>query len=306
MRIPPALIFVIVSAVSSGAAPVGHAPRRVKPASHSGKPEVELLWPSGAPGALSNADEDRPSLTVHLPERANSARFGIIVCPGGGYHALAMDYEGHEVAEWLNTLGIAGFVLKYRLGPRYHHPIEMKDGQRAVRFVRFHAKDYGIVPDRIGVWGFSAGGHLASTLGTHFDNGRPEAADPIDRLSCRPDFMVLAYPVISFSTPYAHKGSLENLLRDRPQPRRVQSLSNELQVTPHTPPTFLFHTTSDEGVPAENSVLFYLALRKNHVKAELHVFERGHHGVGLAPKDPVLSAWPTLLANWFRTRGWLK
>jgi len=288
----PLLIFVSTVALSASlqAAPL----------------KTELLWPDGAPGALGNADEDRPSLTIYLPDSAKAVGAGIVVCPGGGYGMLAMDHEGRQVAEWLNRLGVAAFVLKYRLGPRYHHPVEMQDGQRAVRFVRFHAKDYGIAADRIGVWGFSAGGHLASTVGTHFDSGKTDAADPIDRVSCRPDLMVLAYPVISFTTPYVHQGSMHNLLGDHPDPELVRNLSNELQVTPQTPPTFLFHTDSDDGVPPENSVLFYLALRKNHVPAEMHIFERGPHGVGLAQKDPALSLWPTLLAHWLRTRGWLK
>jgi len=268
--------------------------------------KVELLWPDSAPGALGSADEDRPSLTIYLPDPAKAVGAGVVVCPGGGYGALAMDHEGRQIADWLNGLGFAAFVLKYRLGPRYHHPVEMEDGQRAMRLVRFRAKDYGVASDRIGIWGFSAGGHLASTVGTHFDAGKPDAADPIDRVSCRPDFMILAYPVISFTTAYVHKGSMHNLLGDNPDPNLVRSLSNELQVTPQTPPTFLFHTDSDDGVPAENSVLFYLALRQNHVPAEMHIFQRGPHGVGLAQKDPALSLWPTLLANWFRTRGLLK
>jgi len=268
--------------------------------------KVELLWPDGAPGALGSADEDRPSLTIYLPDPAKAAGAGVVVCPGGGYGMLSMDHEGRQIADWLNGLGLAAFVLKYRLGPRYHHPVEMEDGQRAVRLVRYRAKDYGIAPDRIGIWGFSAGGHLASTVGTHFDGGKPDAVDPIDRVSCRPDFMILAYPVISFTTPYVHKGSMHNLLGDNPRPELVRNLSNELQVTPQTPPTFLFHTDADDGVPPENSVLFYLALRQNHVPAEMHIFERGPHGVGLAQKDPALSVWPTLLANWFRTQGLLK
>jgi acetyl esterase/lipase len=268
--------------------------------------KIELLWPGGAPGAQGNADEDRPSLTIYLPEPAKAAGTGIVVCPGGGYGMLAMDHEGRQIADWLNGLGVAAFVLKYRLGPRYHHPVEMQDGQRAVRFVRFHAKDYGIAADRIGIWGFSAGGHLASTVGTHFDSGNPAAPDPIERVSCRPDFMVLAYPVISFTTPYVHQGSMRNLLGENPDAQLVQSLSNELQVTSQTPPTFLFHTDSDEAVAVENSILFFQALRKNHVPAEMHIFERGPHGVGLAQKDTALSLWPPLLANWLRTRGLLK
>jgi acetyl esterase/lipase len=218
---------------------------------------------------------------------------------------LAVDHEGRQVAEWLNARGVAAFVLRYRLGPRYHHPIELGDAQRALRFVRFHAADYGIASDRIGIWGFSAGGHLASTAGTHFDAGNANAAELIDRLSSRPDFMILAYPVISFTTPYTHRGSLRNLLGDNPDPKLVASLSNETQVTPETPPAFLFHTSTDSGVPAENSVLFYLALRKAGVPAEMHIYERGDHGVGLALFDPILSSWPRRLEAWMRLHGWM-
>jgi acetyl esterase/lipase len=264
------------------------------------------LWPNGAPGAQGNQPEDIPTLTIYLPDSGKEVRTGVVVCPGGGYVELAIKKEGTDIAEWLNSIGVAAFVLKYRLGPRYHHPIEMWDGQRAVRYVRYHVKQYGIAPDHIGIWGFSAGGHLASTIGTHFDNGKAQASDPIDRVSCRPDFMVLSYPVISFVTPYVHKGSMRALLGENPDPKLQRLLSNELQVTSDTPPTFLFTTNDDTGVPCENSVLFFLALRKSHVPAEIHVFESGPHGVGLAPTHAALSIWPTLLANWFRTRGLLK
>jgi acetyl esterase/lipase len=267
-------------------------------------PRTIPLWPGQAPGALGDEDRDKPTLTIYAAREPNGT--GIIVCPGGGYSGLADNHEGRQVANWLNAMGIAAFVLKYRLGPRYHHPVELGDAQRAIRTVRAQAKDFGVVPDRIGIMGFSAGGHLASTTGTHFDSGLSDAADPIDRASSRPDFMILGYPVISFTTPYTHKGSLRNLLGDNPDPKLVESLSNELQVTAQTPPTFLFHTNEDKGVPSENSVLFYLALRKNNVPAEMHIFEKGPHGVGLALRDPALSMWPTLLANWFRTRGLLK
>ena len=265
-----------------------------------------LLWPNGAPGALGNAPEDQPTLTIYLPDPGRAVRTGVLVCPGGGYVHLAMQKEGFDIAEWLNSMGIAAFVLKYRLGPRYHHPIEMWDAQRAMRYVRYHAKEYGIAPDRIGIWGFSAGGHLASTVGTHFDTGKTDAQDPIDRVSCRPDFMVLSYPVVTMLDPYVHQGSRRALLGDNPDPKLVRYLSNELQVTPQTPPTFLFSTDDDTTVPCENSIQFFLALRNNHVPAEMHIFEPGPHGVGLAPTHSALSIWPTLLANWFRTRGLLK
>ena len=270
------------------------------------QPTTIPLWPNGAPGALGTDDSDNPTLTIFLPSEKPVGVTGVIVCPGGGYQNLANNHEGRQVANWLNSLGIAAFVLKYRLGPRYHHPIELGDAQRAIRMVRSDAAKYGVAPDRIGILGFSAGGHLASTAGTHFDAGKSSDPDPIERVSSRPDFLVLGYPVISFTTPYTHQGSRKNLLGDNPDPKLVENLSNELQVTPRTPPTFLFHTNEDKGVPAENSVLFYLALRKAGVPAEIHIFEKGPHGVGLALADPALSMWPPLFANWFRVRGLLR
>ena len=269
------------------------------------EPQTIVLWPGGAPGAVGDEEADRPTLTVYLPPAERAVPTGVVVCPGGGYAKLAMDHEGRQVAEWLNSLGVAAFVLKYRLGPRYRHPAPLEDAKRALRLVRSRAGEFRIAPDRIGVWGFSAGGHLASTLATHFDAGNPAAADPIERVSCRPDFAILAYPVISFASEYAHKGSRRNLLGDNPDPALVENLSNEKQVTAQTPPTFLFHTNEDQGVPAENSVLFYLALRRAGVPAELHIYERGRHGVGLAPNDSVLSSWPQRLADWLRVRGLL-
>lgn len=265
----------------------------------------EPLWPNGAPGALGTAEEDIPTLAAFLvpPERAVPT--AVIVCPGGGYQHLATDKEGDQVARWLNSLGVQAFVLKYRLGPRYHHPIELGDAQRAIRTVRSRAAEYHVQADRIGIMGFSAGGHLASTAGTHFDSGNAGAADPIDRVSSRPDFLVLGYPVISF-TEHVHTGSLHALLGENPDPKLVALLSNELQVTPQTPPTFLFHTTADKTVPVENSVMFYMALRKAGVPAEMHLYEDGPHGVGLAPTDEVLSSWPARLADWLRVRGLLK
>lgn len=265
-------------------------------------PRSQLLWPDGAPGAVGREDADKPGLTIHLA-KGNSNGTSVVVCPGGGYRHLAVDHEGRQIAEYLNSLGVAAFVLQYRLAPRYHHPAPLQDVQRAIRRVRSQAEQLGLAPDRIGVWGFSAGGHLASTAATLFDSGRPEAPDPTDRLSSRPDFAILAYPVISFTEPFTHKGSRQSLLGDNPDPELVRSLSTELRVTPQTPPVFLFHTNEDKGVPPENSVAFYLALRKAGVPAELHIYERGPHGVGLAPKDPVLSSWAGRLADWLRTRG---
>jgi acetyl esterase/lipase len=269
------------------------------------EPKTIPLWPGGAPGALGTEDRDIPTLTVYLPNANQAPGTAVIVCPGGGYGNLALNHEGRQVANWLNSLGVAAFVLKYRLGPRYRHPIELGDAQRAIRLVRAQAAEFGVDPGRVGIWGFSAGGHLASTASTHFDAGNPNDSDPVQRAPSRPDFAVLAYPVIAFNPPYVHAGSRRNLLGDNPDPKLVESLSNELQVTSKTPPTFLFHTNEDKGVPAENSVMYYLALRKAGVTAEVHIFEHGPHGVGLALKDPALSEWPTLLANWMRGQGLL-
>ena len=263
------------------------------------------LWDGSAPGALGTEDRDRPTLTIFLPGR-DAVQTGVIVCPGGGYGALADNHEGRQVANWLNSMGIAAFVLKYRLGPRYHHPVELgcatghPHGARAGERVRHRSRshrNHGFFRRR------SSGFHCRHP----FRCGQSERHGlAIDRQSSRPDFLILGYPVISFTTPYTHKGSLKNLLGDNPDPKLVESLSSELQVTAQTPPTFLFHTNEDTGVPAENSVLFYLALRKNNVPAEIHVFEKGPHGVGLAMRDPALSIWPDTADNWLRGSGLLE
>jgi acetyl esterase/lipase len=259
-------------------------------------PRTELLWPHGAPGALGEEDADKPTITIYQAPTPAPTNPAVVVCPGGGYRGLAMDHEGKQIAEWLNARGMAAFVLKYRLGPRYHHPAMLNDVQQAIRTVRSRAKEFGIAPDRIGVWGFSAGGHLASSAATHFAT--------VDGVSSRPDFAVLTYPVITLTNEqYVHKGSRTNLLGENPDPKLEQLMSSELQVTSDTPPVFLFSTSGDTTVPSENSVLMYLALHKAGVPVEMHIFEKGRHGVGLAQSDPALRVWPTLLENWFRTRG---
>jgi acetyl esterase/lipase len=214
-----------------------------------------------------------------------------------------MQKEGEDVARWLNARGVAAFVLKYRLGPRYHHPIELGDAQRAIRMVRAGVAEYGIDPARLGMWGFSAGGHLAATAGTMFDAGQANASDPLDRQSSRPDFLILAYPVVTMDLKYAHRGSRDNLLGMNPPAALVEALSPEKHVTAETPPTFLFATTDDATVPVMNSVMFYSALVAAKVPAEMHLFQHGPHGVGLAPGYPDLKVWPELLATWMRARG---
>jgi acetyl esterase/lipase len=305
------LVVVIALSVSTTSArgmmpsPVsGPTPAAQAKPNPNAEPESIPLWPGGAPGALGNDDADRPTLTIYRARQSSGA--SVIVAPGGGYGALASNHEGRQVANHLNAAGITAFVLKYRLGPRYRHPIQLGDAQRAIRLVRARAGEFGLAADRIGMMGFSAGGHLTATAGTHFDAGKPDAADAIERVSSRPDFLILGYPVISFDPAITHGGSVRNLLGEKPDPALIEELSNDLRVTSDTPPTFLFHTNADTGVVAEHSVRFYLALRRAKVPAELHIFENGPHGVGLALGDPALGAWPALLTTWLRGRGLTK
>jgi len=297
------LLLTMIAAVALAPSAVQS---RQPPSAAPRAPQVIRLWPDRAPGAQGDQDEDIPTLTVYLPPRAADAAgpiAAVIVAPGGSYRALAIAKEGQAPAEFLNSLGMAAFVLKYRLGPRYHHPVELGDAQRAIRLVRSRAGEWRIAPDRIGIFGFSAGGHLASTASTHFDSGQPNAADPIERAGSRPDFAVLGYPVISLTEAWTHQGSKTNLLGDAPDPALARLLSNETQVTSTTPPTFIYHTNADTAVPVENSVAYFLALRKAGVPAEFHVFKDGAHGTGLGQQDPALAVWPTLLANWLRASG---
>jgi len=260
------------------------------------------LWPGKAPGALGESEEDRPTLTVYRAADGNDLRPAVIVFPGGGYRWLAMNHEGRQIANWLNAMGITAFVLRYRLGPKYHHPVELGDAQRAIRTVRARAADFHVLPNKIGVLGFSAGGHLASTTGTHFDAGNASSPDPIERASSRPDFLVLAYPVISMTASYSHTGSRDSLLGEHPSAELAREMSGELNVSKDTPPTFLFSSTTDTVVPPENSVAFYLALRKAGVPAELHIFENAPHGVGLDLEDPAMGSWGDLLIKWLRVQ----
>lgn len=272
----------------------------------SAEPRTMRLWDGAAPGALGDAEEDRPTLTIYEAFEPKEPTPAVIVIPGGGYGWLATNHEGRQLANWLNAMGITAFVLRYRVGPKYHHPVELGDAQRAVRMVRARAKEFGVSADKIGVLGFSAGGHLASTAETRFDFGNPTAVDPIDRVSSRPDFAILCYPVISFVAEYAHEGSWQNLLGKDASLELRQSLSNEAHVTKSTPPTFLWSSSTDTGVPPENSIAFYLALHKAGVPAELHIFEQAPHGVGLDLQDLAVGEWGVLLRNWLRVRGILK
>jgi len=265
-----------------------------------------LLWPDGAPGAKGDGERDTPRLMVYAPPAEKANGTAVVICPGGGYGHLAMGHEGHQIARWFQQRGVRAAILLYRHAPTYHHPIPLMDAKRAMRYVRHHALENGVAADRIGVMGFSAGGHLASTVGTHFDAGDPDASDPVERESSRPDFMILCYPVITLTDErYVHAGSRRNLLGDTPEAALMEQFSSEKQVTAETPPTFLFHTDADTTVPAENSILFYEALRAKKVPAELHVYRPGGHGVGLAERYPLLAGWPKVLESWMRGMGYL-
>jgi acetyl esterase/lipase len=295
----PTIITMVVLTISLGASAL---------ASEAAN-KTELLWPDGAPGAMGTADGDKPTITIYLPPKETATGTAVVICPGGGYGHLSMDREGAQIAEWLNSIGVAGFVLKYRhrrSGAGYGHPAPLQDAQRAMRMVRSRAKEFGIDPGRIGIMGFSAGGHLASSLGTHFQNDYYEAEEDLDKLSCRPDFMVLLYPVITMDDSYTHQGSKQNLLGDNPDPKLVENLSNETQVTPQTPPTFLVHSDEDTAVPSENSVNFYLALRKAGVSAEMHIYQKGSHGTAIEKRFGVISTWPDRCADWMKDRELIK
>lgn len=269
------------------------------------------LWSGDAPGALGQADQDIPTLTPYLPAEGKASGMGIVVCPGGGYGGLA-GHEGEGYATWLADNGIAAFVLKYRLGSKgYRHPVMLQDASRAVRLVRSKAAEWKVDPQRLGIMGSSAGGHLASTAVTHFDSGRPDADDSVERFSSRPDFGVLCYAVISMEDGVTHGGSKRNLLGADPDPKLVELLSNEKQVTKETPPCFVWSTGDDKAVPVENSLRFVLALQKAGVRYDFHVYEKGPHGIGLSqgkngvPADDV-HPWAHDLLYWFRQSGWLK
>lgn len=271
-------------------------------------PEAAIpLWSSKAPGALGDAEHDVPTLTAFLPEAHKATGAAIVICPGGGYGGLA-PHEGAGYAEWLAENGVAGIVLKYRLGSKgYRHPVMLQDAARAVRLTRAKAADWKLDPKRIGIMGSSAGGHLASTLMTHFDAGVPDSADPVERLSSRPDVGILCYAVVTMGE-HTHAGSKKNLLGGEASEELVRQLSNELQVTSDTPPAFIWHTFEDKGVKLENSTQFAAALRSKGVPFELHIFEKGGHGIGLGGgrKGGIQHPWGDVCLHWLRERGFVR
>lgn len=278
------------------------------------------LWPEGkVPNFKASGEKEKretqdilrislvqqPEIAVYLPSKRNATGQAVVVCPGGGYGILAYDWEGTDVAKWLNTNGIAAFVLKYRLPNSKSniipHQSPLMDAQRAIRTVRAHAAKWNISRDKVGIMGFSAGGHLASTAGTHFDKGNANAADSVDRFSSRPDFMILMYPVITMSKPFMHEGSRNNLIGANADKELATYYSNETQITKETPPTLLIHATDDKGVPVENSLYFYQALKDNNVPAEMHIYPYGGHGFGLAVGRGYLQSWTDRCIDWLKS-----
>lgn len=259
------------------------------------------LWEQDTPGYESVEEKFTPYMTPYLLQNG-TPHGAVIVLPGGGYRGRA-DHEGDPVAVWLNSVGLSAFVVHYRVAP-YRHPCPLLDAQRAIRLVRHHAKEWNIDPDRIGILGFSAGGHLAASASTHFDEGNPEAKDPAERHSCRPNASILCYPVISFKE-FHHEGSMFNLLGEDPPQGLRDALSLELAVKPETPPAYVWHTADDAAVPVENSLMYVKALSKQRIPFELHVFPEGRHGLGLAKEDVGVSQWTGLCTGWLQKIGFL-
>ncbi len=262
-------------------------------------PTPQPLWKDGAPGALGKEPDDIPTLTTYLPEKPNGS--AVVVCPGGGYRMLA-PHEGEPFAKWFNTLGITAYLLHYRLGPKYNHPVMLQDVSRAIRTIRANAAAWKIDPKRIGVMGFSAGGHLSSSVSVHYDAGDENSADPIERVSSRPDVSILVYPWITCIGEFAHQGSISNLLGPHDSPAMRNKMSTELHVTKDTPPAFIYHRYGDKTVPLENPFAYAAALRKAGVRFELHLYDEDGHGQGFA-LESVDKDWTERLANWLKNKG---
>lgn len=283
--------------------------------SEAAPPVVIPLWPEGVPGAKAIGEEryesggrisnvSEPTLTVYAPAVDRPNGTAVIIAPGGAYGMLSTEREGVQYANWLSTLGVTSFVLKYRL-KEFGHPAPLQDVLRAVRLVRSRAAELKVNPARVGVMGSSAGGHLAASAGTLFDHPAGQTGAALDATSARPDFLILMYPVITMDDPHAHTGSRKNLLGDNPTPELLLLASMEKQVTATTPPTLLIHTQADQSVPVENSILFYQALARARVPAEMYLFEHGGHGMGMKDGLGTSSDWPARAAEWLRARGLL-
>ena len=267
------------------------------------------LWEGDAPGALGKQEQDIPTLTPYLPVAEKAGGTAVVICPGGGYGGLA-PHEGDGYAAFLSENGVACFVLKYRLGSKgYRHPVMLQDAQRAIRTVRANAEKWGV--KRVGIMGSSAGGHLATTAVTHFDAGKADDADAVEKMSCRPDFGVICYAVISMEDGVTHGGSKQNLLGKNPDASLVENLSNDKQVTKETPPCFVWSTGEDNAVPPENSFRFVQAMRVAKVPFDFHIYQKGGHGIGLSQGAGGVAAgevhpWGNDLDFWQKQHGWVK
>ncbi len=266
----------------------------------------ENLWKDGAPGAKGTESKDIPTLDLYTVENGNGA--AIVVCPGGGYGHLATGHEGKDIAAWLNSKGIMCAVLEYRHNGRgYQNPAPLDDARHAIQTVRARAKEFGVDPAKIGVLGFSAGGHLAGSAATMFIDAKADAKDPVERVSSRPDFAVLCYPVLALGIEgVTHFGSQKNLLGEDASPEKIAEFSIDKRVTANTPPTFLWGTYEDKAVPCENMILYYQACRKYKVPAELHIYQKANHGVGLAKTIPGTANWPMECIDWMKNIGMVK
>jgi acetyl esterase/lipase len=277
------------------------------------------LWPAGKiPNAQKTSETERrdssniisisrvqnPEIAIFFPAKRNATGQAVVICPGGGYGILAYDWEGTDIAKWFNSKGVTAIVLKYRLpNPKSNivpHQSPLMDAQRAIRMVRANANKWNLKTDKVGIMGFSAGGHLASTAGTHFDNGNTSSPDSVERFSSRPDFMILMYPVITMSKATMHSGSKNNLIGEKPDAQLANFYSAELNVTKETPPTFFAHATDDKSVPVENSLMLYQALKDKAIPAEMHIYPKGGHGFGLALGIPATESWTDRCIDWLR------
>ncbi|MEI7830414.1 MAG: alpha/beta hydrolase [Prolixibacteraceae bacterium] len=278
---------------------------------------IMKLWPEGTPGPVVSPKPEEtfegrrvryvsePTLTIYLPPKDQNTGVAVVICPGGGYGIEAMDHEGYEVAEFLQSHGVAGIVLKYRL-PFGHSELPLQDAQQAVRLVRYHAEEWLIDPKKVGIAGFSAGGHLASTLSTHFDSGNNDSNSAIGKIGCRPDFSILLYPVVTFKEEWGHMGSRENLIGKTNDWKIIEKFCNELQVTNQTPPAFIALADDDTGVKPRNSIEYYMALKREGIPAELHIFKEGGHGFGMHKTGKAHDQWPLMVVEWMKAMKYIK
>ena len=294
--------FLVVSATLSAVIFLGFPP------AFGEEPEQKIvpLWSDGAPNAIGSEPKDNPNITIHIV-KSEQPTGALVICPGGGYGGLAMDHEGRQICEWANRIGLTAILCDYRhRGKGYGHPAPLHDAQRAMRMARANAQLWNIDPTKIGIIGFSAGGHLVSTVITQFDAGDKDASDPVSKESSRPDFAILCYPVISMGSSFTHRGSEVNLLGKNANQETLEKFASERNVRTDTPPTFLMHTSEDKAVPPQNSLVFYQAMVAKNIPGELHIYQKGTHGIGLGKSIPGTSDWPLACQRWLHQLGMVK